>query len=120
MDVSTFEDFEIALRNCVRGLRVSRGFTQAEFANRVDALSQPTIARFEKGVSPNLTLKTTYQLAQAASVPLSDLVRYAEGEVKGRESKDSWKLISAKVDTLPPNKQKMIARVISEIIRSDR
>jgi transcriptional regulator with XRE-family HTH domain len=117
MTAPGFDEFEAALRSYVRELRLDSGATQVEFANRGN-LRQSTIAKFEAGYSPNVTLKTVYEVAQAGDVPLSEMIRKAEGvRIRSSNKEESWESIERDVRRLPAEKKKWLARVIREIIR---
>ena len=123
MTAPSFDEFEAALRRNVRELRLGSGATQVEFASRGN-LRQSTIAKFEAGSSPNVTLKTVYEVAQAGDVPLSEIIRMSEGGQpplsKKAMKEESWESVERDVNRLPSEKKKWLAKVVREIIRGDR
>lgn len=54
-------------------LRMRAGLSQRELGNRLE-VSQPQIAKWERGDAPNMQLKTVHKLAYALSIDLTELV----------------------------------------------
>lgn len=54
-------------------LRMQSGLTQRELGRRLN-VSQPQIAKWEKGEMPNMQLRTVKNLAEALSISVSDLI----------------------------------------------
>lgn len=53
-------------------LRMRAGLSQRELGKRL-GVSQPQIAKWERGNAPNMQIKTVQNLAKALSVDISDL-----------------------------------------------
>ena len=119
MKALSFSEFEESLRHFICELRVQTGFTQKELAKRSEALRQSTIAKFEKGDSPNVTLRTIFEIDRASSVPLSDLIRRAEGDSGRSATDDLWTRVAQDVALLPPTKRTKLSRIVREILRAD-
>lgn len=60
-------------KNSLATLRMAAGLTQRELGNRLN-VSQPMIAKWEKGEAPNMQLKTVVSLATALSIDLHELI----------------------------------------------
>jgi len=62
-------------------LRMRAGLSQRELGKRL-CVSQPQIAKWEKGEIPNMQLKTIKNLAKALSVSLYELVSILIGKIE--------------------------------------
>lgn len=121
MSTMSFEQFEASLRHYFKSIRVSRGLTQVDVAkNGKKNVPQSTIAKFEAGASPNVTLRTIFEMAQAYSIPLSEVVSKAEKQSPKKSKEDSWALIEDEVARFSPKKRSYLSNIMREIIAGDR
>jgi len=116
MGAKSFEEFEKALRACMKDERTKSGATQADLARRNANLKASTIAKFEAGQIPNVTLRSVYELAKASSQPLSELIKRAEGSVNAAVT-EPWKKLVQNVEKLPESKKEWLARLLQEALR---
>jgi len=116
-----FEQFEASLRGYFKAIRISRGLTQAEIANKGSRkVPQSTIAKFENGDSPNVTLKTVFEMAAAYSIPLSEVIEKVEKYSSKSKKQDSWTLIEDEVSRLSSKKRTYFANIMREVLAGDR
>ena len=117
----SFEQFEASLRSYFKSIRISRGLTQADVAkNGKKSVPQSTVAKFEAGSSPNVTLRTVFDMAQAYSLPLSEVVSKAEKQSPKKAKEDSWALIEDEVARFSPKKRNYLSNIMREVIAGDR
>lgn len=110
------EDFLESLRSVLREIRLDSGMTQVELAKKVEGLQQSAIARVESGRSPNVGIRTLYEIAKASATPLSEIIRKVEGNPAWRDENDEWSAVCKKVGTLSSKKRKWIAKVLNDIL----
>ncbi len=118
MHTKNFEDFEKALGKCVRDLRLGTGVTQAEFAKRSQHLRQSTVAKFESGSTPNVTLRTIYEVAKAGHIPVSELIKKAEGV--GDLHEETWDDVIRDVNLLTHEKRDWLGKVIRNVLKGEK
>lgn len=116
MASSDCEKFLAALSQKIYALRLERKDTQTELAKRSN-LQQSAIARIENGVSPNIGIKTLYELAKASSLPLSELIKRAESENAPDIKEELWKKMEREVGLLPMSKRTLLAQVLQLVLR---
>ena len=119
MTGSDCEKFLSALSAKIYELRLEMKDTQSELAKRSN-LQQSAIARIENGVSPNVGIKTLYELARASSIPLSELIRRAEYENTPTMKEELWKKVEREVELLPVLKRTWIAQIVQMVLRGLR
>lgn len=108
------DNFLEELRKVLLDLRVSRHESQSDFAKKSN-LHQSAIARIESATSPNVGIKTLYEIAKANDVSLGTLIKKAEIF----ENQDEWSEINVKVDLLNSKKKKWLSRIVTDILQED-
>lgn len=111
-----FELLEERLRRCIKEERLKGGITQAELARRGSTLRPSTVAKFEAGQTPNITLKSIFEMATAASLPLSELIKKAEN-YEDQPKEVPWERLIKDVSQLPEEKRNWLARVLQEALK---
>lgn len=76
--MTTYMDFRIALGRAIRRWRKARELTQVQLSDKVDS-DPPNISRIEKG-KQGVAMELLLAIADALEVPLSLLIREAEGK----------------------------------------
>ncbi len=118
-----FDKLVKAVGQTIYERRVELGMTQIDLG-KLTGRNQSTIAKIEKGPLPNVGVKVVYDMANALSIPVSELFDIAEAksllELKKRSSgpaDTSWKKIQRALETLPPKKRKWLENVFLELAR---
>jgi len=108
------EDFLAALQREIYELRIEKNETQATFSQRCH-LHQSAIARIESGVSPNVGIKTLYEIALGNSIPLYEIMCRAEGMTEGID--DSLAKLESKTRLLSPKKRKWLSKILEAALQ---
>jgi DNA-binding XRE family transcriptional regulator len=66
-------------------LRLHAGLSQTELGKRLD-VTQPQIAKWEKGETPNMQIRSVLNLAKALSIDVCDLFRILVGGDEDRRN----------------------------------
>ena len=117
-----YEEFEEALRKRTRDFRLGNQLTQTDLAAKRENLRQSTIAKFENGNAPNVTLKTMFEIASALSLPLSELIKFTE-DTKKFPSRNSQKALLESLEgemrVLSSSKKQKLTKIFKDILHLD-
>ena len=110
-----YSNFLKSLSEAVHSSRMSAGLTQTELAERANRV-QSAIAKLENSPSPHLALQVLYDISSALELPLSDLIKMAEGR-SYLEKKSSNRSLQKSLEALPEKKRKWVEKIISDLVK---
>lgn len=107
------------LRNYFKNLRLEKGLTQVQLAQKGENQHQSAIARLEAGTSPNIGIRILYEVAKGTGTPLWEIIKQAEQGVgvPMERGVDEWELITNQVTLLSPSKRKKFTQLVKDILQ---
>lgn len=110
--------------NWLKTLRESRGFTQEEFAARLQLAgldySRPAVSSWESGrhQAPLGNVQFRQVLANIFNIDVKTLLKLAGYEVDSKPHSEEAERVAYLIDQLPPEKRNLAVRLVEELAKT--